>query len=95
MKNRPTRLISGCMKEQTASLSLYEDTGEGNAYRSGQYATISITLHGHILHIGKRMGAFPNMLVQRTFRVWTLGKSQPTSVRYNGQAQEVSLTPGR
>ena len=47
---------------------LYEDAGEGNAYRSGQYATIPFTLHGHTLRIGKRAGAFPNMLVKRTFQ---------------------------
>lgn len=70
---------------------LYEDAGEGNAYRAGRYATIPFTLQGHTLRIGKRAGAFPNMLARRTFRVWTPAGSRPITVHYSGQAQSVKL----
>ncbi|MBV9848363.1 MAG: DUF5110 domain-containing protein [Armatimonadetes bacterium] len=72
---------------------LYEDAGEGNAYRTGQYSTIPFTLQGHTLRIGTRAGAFLKILVTRTFRVWTPGGTRPIAVHYNGQAQEVSVTP--
>lgn len=77
------------------SFTLYEDQGDTNDYRQGQYATIPISWNDKTkkLTIGDRVGSFPGMLKARTFRIIRvrpgLGGVEPVeagaeSVKYNG-----------
>ncbi len=51
--------------------NLYEDTGDGDGYRHGQYSLIPVHWNDHdaVLTLGARQGAYPGMISQRTFRV--------------------------
>jgi alpha-D-xyloside xylohydrolase len=51
--------------------NLYEDAGDGYNYEKGQQSVIPIRWNdsASILTIGKREGAFPEMVAKRTFRV--------------------------
>jgi len=53
------------------AFTLYEDDGVSNGYERGAFATIPIRWQDstRTLTIGKRQGAFPGMLTQRTFQV--------------------------
>lgn len=85
------------------SFSLYEDDGMTNGYEKGQFARIPFSWDekSKTLTIGKREGAFPGMLAERTFRVVFVSKSKPTgfsfdaepdkTVAYRGDAVTVKL----
>ena len=53
------------------SFTLYEDEGDNYNYESGTHATIPFTWDNtaKTLTIGARVGTFPGMLAQRTFRI--------------------------
>jgi alpha-D-xyloside xylohydrolase len=77
--------------------TLYEDEGDSYNYEVGEYSTISFSWNeaGRTLEIGKRSGAFPGMLKERTFNiVWVAedhGAGIPSTekpdvvVHYNGK----------
>jgi alpha-D-xyloside xylohydrolase len=83
--------------------TLYEDEGVNYNYEKGQYSTISFQYSeaNKTLTIGKREGAFPGMLQQRTFRVVKAGKDKPvaldfnnpqaTVIKYDGSAKTISF----
>ena len=53
------------------AFTLYEDQGDGYKYEKGAFATIPLTWNesSGTLTIGARVGQFPEMLKERTFRV--------------------------
>jgi alpha-D-xyloside xylohydrolase len=85
--------------------TLYEDDGESYAYERGEHSPIVFTWDdsSKVLSIGARTGSFPGMLRERTFNVVLVGKDHGVgesltatpdrSVRYDGAAQTIRLTP--
>lgn len=83
--------------------TLYEDAGDNYNYEKREYATIPISWNEarRTLEFGKRTGAFPGMLAQRTFHiVWVSeghGAGVPPAsnpdavVRYKGDALRISM----
>jgi alpha-D-xyloside xylohydrolase len=84
------------------AFTLYEDEGDNYSYEKGVHATIPMKWNDakRTLEIGKREGAFPGMLKERTFHiVWVSPghgagippTGQPdAAVRYTGKALKVS-----
>ncbi len=71
-----------------ATFTLYEDEGTNYHYEKGQYSTISFQWNDRTseLEIEKRSGAFPQMLLQRSFSLHRAGSSAARKVvRYEGQ----------
>lgn len=87
------------------AFTLYEDEGDTYHDEKGLCATIPVIWNQQrqTLTIGKRSGAFPGMLKQRTFRVvWVRAGhgigSEPTGradaeIHYTGAAITVHATP--
>jgi len=78
------------------SFTLYEDENVNYNYEKGAYAMIDFYYDeaSKTLKIGERQGEFPGMLKERTFNVIPVskaGKGAAQSVRYTGEAVEVSL----
>ena len=78
------------------SFTLYEDENVNYNYEKGAYAMIGFSYDeaSKTLKIGERRGEFPGMLKERTFNVIPVskaGKGAAQSVRYTGEAVEVSL----
>jgi alpha-D-xyloside xylohydrolase len=85
------------------TFTIYEDDGLTYGYEKG--ASTRITLHwndrARTLTIGKRHGAFPGMLKERTFQVVIVTKDKPVgftfepkpdqTVRYDGTAVDLKL----
>ena len=86
-----------------SKFTLYEDEHDNYNYEKGKYTTIPISWDDakHALEIGKRSGAFPGMLKERTFNVVCVSENhgagipvteKPDSVvHYNGQAFTVNV----
>jgi alpha-D-xyloside xylohydrolase len=87
------------------AVTLYEDDGESYGYERSEHSTIVFTWDdsSKALSIGARTGSFPGMLRERTFNVVLVGKDHgvgesltatpDNSVRYDGAAQTIKLTP--
>ncbi len=73
--------------------TLYEDEGDNYNYENGQYTTISFSLKGNTLTIGKRTGRYPGMLQNRRFNITYIdGRNIRTkSVEYDGSQQVIKL----
>ncbi|HVY74641.1 MAG TPA: TIM-barrel domain-containing protein [Puia sp.] len=86
-----------------AECTLYEDDGGSYGYEKGQYTNIPVSYEEStgMLTIGKRSGAFPGMLKERTFRIVIVSKSKPagldvpgekmSTVRYSGSQKTIRL----
>jgi alpha-D-xyloside xylohydrolase len=82
---------------------LYEDDGVTYGYEKGAFARIPIRWNdgARTLSIGKREGAFPGMLGERTFQVVVASKGRPVgfsfepkvdgTAKYVGEAVDVKL----
>jgi len=90
------------------AFTLYEDDGLTYGYEKGAFSRIPVRWNDATgtLTIGKREGAFPGMLAQRTFEVVLVAKGKPVgfsfepradrSVRYDGAQVEIrSLSRSR
>ncbi|HUA15505.1 MAG TPA: glycoside hydrolase family 31 protein [Verrucomicrobiae bacterium] len=87
----------------SAKFTLYEDEGDNYNYEKGAYATIPISWDdaSQVLIVGDRVGSFPGMLGNRTFRIVFVGNHhgvgvEPTPdsdkvVQYSGRA--ITVTP--
>jgi alpha-D-xyloside xylohydrolase len=85
-----------------ASFDLYEDEGENYNYEKGAHAVIPIrwSESTKTLTMGDRIGQFPGMLQQRTFRIVWVGPNQGAGpkvvaradreVQYNGQSMTIA-----
>lgn len=73
----PIEMRVYCGKE--AAFTLYEDEGDNYNYEKGVYSEIPIlwSEDKRELAIGERMGSFPVMLGERTFRVVFIDKDRP------------------
>ena len=80
--------------------TLYEDEGDNYNYERGAHASIPISWNqkAQTLTIGKRVGKFPGMAKERTFRVVWVRPGQgigatpsktATEIRYNGKARSI------
>jgi alpha-D-xyloside xylohydrolase len=71
--------------------TIYEDDGTTYDYENGAYATIPIAWDEarKMLTIGKRQGAFPGMLSQRTFRVVFVSEQHGVGVGATTNADRV------
>ncbi|HWG26515.1 TIM-barrel domain-containing protein [Actinospica sp.] len=71
--------------------SLYDDTGTGLGYRSGQSTSTPIgytenaSAHTSTLTISPAAGSYPGEPASRTYTLDLVDESQPTSVQINGQ----------
>ena len=72
------------------SFTLYEDEGDGYAYESGAYSTVTFSLKGNRLVIGERQGAFNGMLDTRNFHIVTVGGKE-MDVEYKGEQITIEL----
>ena len=87
------------------AFTLYEDDGESYGYEKGEHSTITFTWADgtQTLSIAARTGSFSNMPRERTFNVVLVGKDHGVgesitatpdkSVRYDGTARSIRLTP--
>ena len=84
------------------SFTLYEDEGDGYGYEKGAFSTIRFDWNDAdgILTIGPRLGSWPGMAAERTFRVVVVRKGVATGldnascdreVRYTGEKLTVDL----
>jgi alpha-D-xyloside xylohydrolase len=85
------------------AFTLYEDDGVSNGYEKGAFTTIPLRWQDatRTLTIGKRQGAFPGMLAQRTFHVVIVRPERPipfsfplrteTKVIYTGDPASIRL----
>jgi alpha-D-xyloside xylohydrolase len=74
------------------AFTLYEDEGTDFSYERGQYSRILFEwddIH-RTLTIGKRSGAYPNMISRRTFRI-VLPDGTHRSIIYKGKPATVKL----
>jgi alpha-D-xyloside xylohydrolase len=74
-----------------ASFDLYEDENDNYNYEKGVHAIIPMRWNeaAQSLTIGARVGSFPGMLTNRTFRVVFDGGGPGRTVSYSGSAQTV------
>jgi alpha-D-xyloside xylohydrolase len=75
-----------------ANFTLYEDEFDNYNYEKGAYTTIQMKWDDsrHTLTIGKRNGAYPRMLTERSFTIKVINGNTKT-VRYNGKSIQVRL----
>jgi alpha-D-xyloside xylohydrolase len=75
-----------------ANFALYEDEFDNYNYEKGAYTTIQMKWDDsrHTLTIGKRNGAYPRMLTERSFTIKVINGNTKT-VRYNGKSIQVRL----
>jgi alpha-D-xyloside xylohydrolase len=71
------------------AFTLYEDDGVTYAYEKGTFARIPIHWDdaAKTLTLGKREGAFPGMLAERTFTVVFISKQKPVGFSFTPHAQ--------
>ena len=83
------------------AFTLYEDDGLTNGYEKGQFTQIPLRWNDatRTLTVGRRTGAFPGMLAERTFNLVVVSKDQPAgfsfdpkpvaTIRYHGDAADL------
>ena len=84
-----------------AHFTLYEDSGDGYQYESGQHATVPLTWSDktQTLTLGTRTGTYPDMPQHRTFNIILIHPNQPTpttgptTLTYTGQPLTTTLSP--
>jgi alpha-D-xyloside xylohydrolase len=78
------------------AFTLYDDAGDSYAYERGERATIAMTWNdgARRLELGARVGRFPGMVKERTFKVVLIdgGRERSKTVRYDGAPVAVSST---
>jgi alpha-D-xyloside xylohydrolase len=76
---------------------LYEDAGDSYDYEKGQHSVIPIRWNesASILTIGKREGAFPEMVEKRTFRVVLVGGGHGTGGEMTSKSDKVIVYEGK
>lgn len=77
--------------------TLYEDEGDSYNYEAGKYAKIPLAWNDtkQTLTIGKRLGKFPGMLQQRTFRVVFVSPGHGTGMASESHADAVIRYTGK
>ena len=90
-RSRQIRLSCACIRGADGDFTLYEDENDNYDYEKGAHATIPMHWDDatRTLTIGDRVGSFPGMLAERTFRVVFPDGSGSKEVRYAGRAVSV------
>ena len=73
------------------SFTLYEDEGDGQNYRKGEYSTIEFTLKGRTLSIGERSGSFKGMPQKRVFKLVFADGAASKEVEYSGDKMSITF----
>ena len=73
------------------SFTLYEDEGDGQNYRKGEYSTIEFTLKGRTLSIGERSGSFKGMSQKRVFKLVFADGAASKEVEYSGDKMSINF----
>ena len=84
LNTRPDRLILKVVPGGNGQTSLYEDEGDTEAYKNGEYTTIVMRHQGNTLTIEPRQGRFNGMPTERAYTVEFIGTERPQSVNING-----------
>ena len=84
LNTRPDRLIVKVVPGADGQTSLYEDEGDSEAYKNGEYTTTVMKHQGSTLTIEPRQGSFKGMPEQRAYTVEFIGSERPKSVAING-----------
>ena len=74
-----------------ARFTVYEDSGDGYGYETGEFATWTLTWNETTgrLTIGERKGSFPGMVGSRVLMISVIGKESATkSVVFTGARQD-------
>ena len=86
LNTRPDRLILKVVPGGNGQTSLYEDEGDTEAYKNGEYTTTVMRHQGGTLTIEPRQGRFNGMPEARAYTVEFIGADRPNSVAINGKA---------
>ena len=84
LNTRPDRLIVKVVPGADGQTSLYEDEGDSEAYKNGEYTTTVMKHQGGMLTIEPRQGSFKGMPEQRSYTVEFLAIEKPKAVAING-----------
>ena len=84
LNTRPDRLIIKVVPGADGQTSLYEDEGDTEAYKNGEYTTTTMRHQGNSLTIEPRKGHFNGMPEARAYTVEFIGTERPQSVSING-----------
>lgn len=75
-----------------ASFTLYEDDGESNAYKQGEYSKIKLHWNdaSRCLQIDKRVGCYEKMPVKRQFSIRVVGQGVK-KIEYSGKKMKIKF----
>ena len=85
LNERPDRLILKVVPGGDGETTLYEDDGDSEGYKQGQFTTTQIIHQGSELTICPREGSFSGMPSQRAYTVEFLAVDRPASITINAQ----------
>ena len=89
MKEEPASLVLWVIPGDDGEGTLYEDQGDSEAYKDGEYATTrfsqSHTSSGTTLTIHPRQGSYEGMLSERAWQVVFFAAEEPDVVSINGE----------
>ena len=89
LKAEPSSLVLWVIPGANGEGKLYEDQGDSEAYKDGEYATTIFTQNrtneGTALTIKSREGSYEGMLEQRAWQVVFFSIEEPTNVLIDGQ----------
>ena len=85
LNTRPDRLIVKVVPGADGETSLYEDEGDTETYKNGEYTTTVMKHQGNTLTIEPRQGSFKGMPEARAYTVEFIGTDRPKSVAINAK----------
>ena len=85
LNTRPDRLIVKVVPGADGQTSLYEDEGDTEAYKNGEYTTTVMKHQGNTLTIESRKGSFKGMPQARAYTVEFIGSDRPRKASINGK----------
>jgi alpha-D-xyloside xylohydrolase len=91
----PKRLLLDVHTGADDSFRLYEDAGDGRAYRRGEHSFTRIVHDdrggaGATVTIGRARGSFPGRRTSRSWELRLVGAERPRAVRIDGRAAKWS-----
>jgi len=87
LNERPDRLILKVVPGADGCTNHYEDEGDTEAYKQGEFTTTAMRHSGNTLTIEPRQGRFAGMPTQRAYTVQFLAVDSPAKVMVNGVQQ--------
>ena len=86
LNTRPDRIIIKVVPGAEGAATFYEDEGDTEGYKKGEFTNTVMRHAGNQLTISPRTGAFPGMPASRAYTVEFLCSERPSAVKVNGQA---------